>query len=267
LDWINVVILGIVQGLTEFLPISSSGHLVLAEKIFNTHTENIYLEVFLHFGTFMAVVIVFWKDISGIIKALWERVYSKAKDEDSKNYLNLFYCLVIGTLPAAILGLLFKNSVETSFKNSQLVSLMLMCTGFFLFLTRFSKAKKDSVGFLDSLIIGIAQSLALFPGISRSGWTISAGLFRRIKGNKAAEFSFLLSLPAILGASVLKLKESIGQNLPSKTMTLYLSGALVAFLFGYFSIKFILRILKKGKLEYFGYYCIIIGILSLIFLR
>jgi undecaprenyl-diphosphatase len=267
MNWIGVAILGIVQGLTEFLPVSSSGHLVLAEKIFNLHTENIYLEVFLHFGTFMAVLIIFRKDIYGIFKSLWLRICSKANDEDSKNYLNLFYCLVIGTLPAVILGLLFKNLVETSFKNSQLVSLMLVCTGFFLFLTRFSKAKKDSVGFLDSLIIGLAQGLALLPGISRSGWTISAGLFRGIKGNKAAEFSFLLSLPAILGASVLKLKESLGQNLPSKTMALYLSGVLFAFIFGYFSIKFMLRILKKGKLEYFGYYCIIIGILSLIFLR
>ncbi len=267
MDWINVIILGIVQGLTEFLPISSSGHLVLTEKIFNIHTENIYLEVFLHFGTFMAVVIVFWKDILGIIKALWKKIFAKEEVIGSVNYVNLFLCLLIGSVPAGILGMLFKNFVESSFKSTQFVSIMLIITGIFLFLTRFSKTKKNSVGFLDSLIIGLAQGLALLPGISRSGWTIGAGLFRGVKGTKVAEFSFLLSLPAILGASVLKLKESIGQNLPSKTMALYLSGALFAFLLGYLTIKFMLRILKKGKLEYFGYYCIIIGILSLIFLR
>ncbi len=267
MNWIEVAILGIVQGLTEFLPVSSSGHLVLTEKIFNIHTENIYLEVFLHFGTFMAVVIVFWKDILGIIKALWVNIFSADRNSTSVDYFKLFLCLLIGTVPAGVLGLLFKDFVESFFKSSSLVSFMLVCTGIFLILTRFSKIKKESVGFFDSLIIGLAQGLALLPGISRSGWTISAGLFREIKGNKAAEFSFLLSLPAILGASVLKLKESIGQNLPSKTMALYLSGVLFAFIFGYFSIKFMLRILKKGKLEYFGYYCIIIGILSLIFLR
>lgn len=267
MNWINVIILGIVQGLTEFLPISSSGHLVLAEKIFNIHTENIYLEVFLHFGTFMAVVIVFWKDILGIIKALWKKIFAKEEVIGSVNYINLFLCLLIGSVPAGILGMLFKNFVESSFKSISFVSLMLVFTGFYLFLTRFSKARKNSVGFLDSLIIGLAQGLALLPGISRSGWTIGAGLFRGIKGTHAAEFSFLLSLPAILGASVLKLKECLGQDLPFEITYLYFLGVLFAFLFGYLSIKFMLRILKKGKLEYFGYYCIIIGVLSLIFLR
>jgi undecaprenyl-diphosphatase len=144
---------------------------------------------------------------------------------------------------------------------------MLILTGLFLFITRFSRVKKESVGFLDSLIIGLAQGLALIPGISRSGWTIGAGLFRGVKGTKAAEFSFLLSLPAIFGASVLKLKESLDQSLSSETMALYLFGAFFAFIFGYIAIKFLLQVLKKGRFEYFGYYCIIIGILSLIFLR
>jgi len=267
MDWFKVIILGIVQGLTEFLPISSSGHLVLTEKIFNLHPENIYLEVFLHFGTFMAVVIIFRKDIYGIFKALWKSITSGEKSDNSANSLNLFFCLLIGSVPAGVLGIFFKDFVESSFKSTSFVSLMLVITGFFLFLTRFSKAKKESVNFLDSLIIGLAQGLALLPGISRSGWTIGAGLFRGIKGTQAAEFSFLLSLPAILGASVLKLKESFDQNLSSETMALYLLGALFAFLFGYLSIKSLLQILKKGKFEYFGYYCVIVGILSLIFLR
>jgi undecaprenyl-diphosphatase len=107
----------------------------------------------------------------------------------------------------------------------------------------------------------------LLPGISRSGWTIGTGLFRGVKGSKAAEFSFLLSLPAILGASVLKMKEGLNQNLPLETLELYFFGALFAFVFGYLSIKFLLRIIKKGKLEYFGYYCIVVGILSLVLLK
>jgi len=267
MDWIKVIILGIVQGLTEFLPVSSSGHLVLTGKIFKLHSENIYLEVFLHFGTFMAVVIIFRNDIYGILKALWDRVISGKRAGDSIYYQNLFYCLLIGTVPALVLGIIFKDFVENAFDNTSLTSLMLILTGLFLFFTRYSRVKKESVRFLDSLIIGLAQGLALLPGISRSGFTIGAGLFRGIKGTRAAEFSFLLSLPAIFGASLLKLKESLDQKLSPDTMALYLLGALFAFLFGYIAIKSLLRVLKKGKFEYFGYYCIIVGILSLVFLR
>jgi undecaprenyl-diphosphatase len=267
LDWFKIILLGIVQGLTEFLPVSSSGHLVLAERIFDLHSENIYLEVFLHFGTFMAVLIIFWKDVYGMIKALWNKIFWRGEATTSVNYIHLFFCLFIGTIPAGILGLLFKDYVEHAFTSSHFVSIMLIITGLFLFLSKFSRVRKESVGLLDSLIIGISQGLALFPGISRSGWTIGAGLFRGVKGSKAAEFSFLLSLPAILGASILKMKEGLSQKIPLETVELYVLGALFAFIFGYFSIKFLLRIIKKGKLEYFGYYCIIIGFLSLILLR
>lgn len=267
MDWLKVIILGIVQGLTEFLPISSSGHLVLSERIFDLHLENIYLEVFLHFGTFVAVVIIFWRDIWGIIKTLWENIFLGKRSDDSAYYQKLFLCLLIGTVPAGVLGLLFKDLVENAFDNTFLTSLMLILTGLFLFITRFSRVRKESVGFTDSLIIGLAQGLALLPGISRSGWTIGTGLFRGIKGTKAAEFSFLLSLPAIIGASVLKLKEGFDQSLSYDIMALYLLGALFAFVFGYIAIKSLLQIVKKGRFEYFGYYCIIIGVFSLIFLR
>lgn len=267
MELIKIIILGIVQGLTEFLPISSSGHLVLTERILDVHTENIYLEVFLHAGTFVAVVIIFWKDVWGIIKTLWESIIRGKRSNDSAYYQKLFFCLLIGTVPAVVLGLLFKDLVERSFENASLTSWTLILTGLFLFITRFSRVKKESVGFLDSLIIGLAQSFALLPGISRSGWTIGAGLFRGIKGTKSAEFSFLLSLPAVFGASILKLKESFDRNLPIDTMSLYLLGALFAFVFGYIAIKSLLQILRKGKFEYFGYYCIIVGILSLIFLK
>lgn len=267
MDWFNVILLGIIQGLTEFLPVSSSGHLVLAEKVLNLHSEHIYLEVFLHLGTFVAVLITFWKDLYGIIKALASKIFLRAETTASVNYVHLFFCLFIGTIPAVILGLFFKDYVENAFTNSRFVSLMLVFTGLFLFFTKFSKARKESVGLLDSLIIGVAQGLALLPGISRSGWTIGTGLFRGVKGSKAAEFSFLLSLPAIFGASLLKMKEGLHQNLPLETVELYFLGALFAFVFGYLSIKFLLRIIKKGKLEYFGYYCLIVGILGLVLLK
>jgi len=266
LDWVAVIILGLVQGLTEFLPISSSGHLVLTERILKVHSENIYLEVFLHFGTFMAVVIIFRKDIRGIILALWEGITRAKKSKDSTYYLKLFLGLLIGTVPAVVLGLFFKGYVESAFDSFLLTSWMLIITGLFLFITRFSRVKKETVGLLDSLIIGLAQGLALLPGISRTGWTIGSGLLRGITGTKAAEFSFLLSLPAVFGASVLKLKESLDKSLSFDTMALYFCGALIAFIAGYISIKFLLQILKRGKLQYFGYYCIIVGTLSLIFL-
>jgi undecaprenyl-diphosphatase len=270
----ETLILGVVQGLTEFLPVSSSAHLVIVENILKIKSESISFEVFLHFGTFMAVVIIYRKEIWGMIKSLRYILVRKDNSVSSagsalggKEYLRLLGLIIIGSIPAGFLGLLFKDIVEKSFSSISLVSSMLIVTGIFLWLTRLSKATEQKINFADSIIIGSAQAFALLPGISRSGFTIGTGLFRRIDKTKAADFSFLLSLPAIFGATLLKLKDCLVEKPSSHLILLYLLGSLFAFIFGYLAIKFLLSVLRKGKFEYFGYYCVLAGILSLIFLR
>jgi undecaprenyl-diphosphatase len=271
LSWLESAALGILQGLTEFLPISSSGHLVLGENLLKVKFDDISFEVFLHFGTFLSVVIVFRRTIWGMIKA----VVGKAKtvfisgynQTDLSENWHLFLLILLGSVPAGILGILFEEYVEKSFSSPFFVSIMLLITGFVLFLTRFSKKMEGRMKSSDALLIGIAQALAMLPGISRSGFTISTGIFRGIQREKAAEFSFLLSLPAILGATLLKLKDVLNASNPSFNWWVYLIGMVCAFLFGYLAIKFLLNVIKKGKFEFFGYYCFLIGFLSLIFFK
>jgi undecaprenyl-diphosphatase len=262
----ETLILGAVQGLTEFLPVSSSAHLVIMENILKIKSKSISFEVFLHFGTFMAVLIIYRKEIWGMIKSL-KCILVREENPVSMGYLRLLGLIVIGSVPAGFFGLLFKNIVEKSFSSISFVSAMLILTGIFLWLTRLSKATNHKMKFIDAIIIGLAQAFALLPGISRSGFTIGTGLFRGIDKAKSADFSFLLSLPAIFGATLLKLNDCFIEKPSSHLIFLYLLGSLCAFIFGYLAIKFLLNVLKKGRFQHFGYYCIVAGILTLIFLR
>jgi undecaprenyl-diphosphatase len=268
MSWWESAALGILQGLTEFLPISSSGHLVLGENLLKVKFDDISFEVFLHFGTFLSVVIVFRKTIWGMIKAVMKKAgvgFLKCNQADLTENWNLFWLIVLGSVPAGVLGILFKSYVEKSFSSPHFVSIMLLITGAVLFLTKFFHKKEGNIKSSDAFLIGIAQAIAMLPGISRSGLTISTGIFRGIQREKAAEFSFLLSLPAILSASALKLKDVLDKTSPSFDLWIYLIGMIFAFLFGYLAIKFLLNVIKKGKFEFFGYYCFLIGFLSLIF--
>jgi undecaprenyl-diphosphatase len=278
LSWLESAALGILQGLTEFLPISSSGHLVLGENLLKVKYGDISFEVFLHFGTFLSVVIVFRRTIWGMVKAVASKgraVCGRCGRSNSLHYdqtrLNqdwrLFWLILAGSIPAGVLGILFKEAVEKSFSSSLFASIMLLITGSVLLLTRLFEDAKGKIKFPDAFLIGVAQAMAMLPGISRSGLTISAGIFRGIEREKAAEFSFLLSLPAILGASALKLKDVLNASNPSSDLSDYLIGMILAFLSGCLAIKFLLKVIGKGKFEYFGLYCLLIGFLSLIFLR
>jgi undecaprenyl-diphosphatase len=259
----QIILLGIVQGITEFLPISSSGHLVIFEKLLKIGLHDISLEVFLHFGTILAVIYYFRKDLLKMLNSIGERFSGSKENQESWEFI---WLIIIGTIPAVILGLLFKENIEKSFTSVKLVGITLTITGIFLWLSRFSKQTKAKISWLNAVIIGFSQALAMLPGISRSGATITAGLFLGIEKEKSAKFSFLLSLPAVLGASLLKLKDSLSQGICINTIFIYLVGMVTAFIFGYFSIAALLKILKKGKFEYFGYYCLLVGVLVFIFL-
>ena len=265
MNLLQAIILGVVQGLTEFLPVSSSGHLVLGESLLKIKLTDISFEVFLHFGTLLAVTVYFRHKIWAMLKAVWLKVKTPRVRNDTDQDWRLFWLIIIGSIPAGLLGVWFKDTIEKSFSSVIFVSIMLLFTGLVLFLTRFFHAAKEKLSFMDALIVGFAQAIAILPGVSRSGLTISTGIFRRVEPGKAAEFSFLLSLPAVLGASVLKLKDVLSHSDANLDLMTYMIGAITAFVVGYLAIRFLLQIIKKGKFQYFGYYCFLVGFLFLIF--
>jgi undecaprenyl-diphosphatase len=262
MDILKIIILGIVQGLTEFLPVSSSGHLVLAAELLNFHEEGVAFEVFVHLGTLLSVLIVFRKDVHKMILAPFQFLSSGLEKGDTKHYLYWDLYIIIGTIPAAVIGLAFKSKIEAAFSNIFLVIAMLAVTGTILLLSRYMPKKNQEMTAIKSFLIGISQAFAILPGISRSGSTIVTGIFLGIDKEKAARFSFLLSIPAILGASVIKLKDLILMDNYTIPISYLLLGAIVSFIAGYFAIIWLLDIVKKGKLEWFALYCYLIVIVS-----
>ena len=271
---LEAVILAVVQGLTEFLPVSSSGHLVLFSYILGVNQPSIAYEVLLHFGTLIAVFIAFWRDIVALFQAGLKiisnpKAFPRLIDEDAD--VRMLVALCIGTIPAVIVALLLESQIEGLFAAPGLTGIVLLITGGVLFITeRYSKiialkgkSLKESVSILDGLIIGIGQAFAIVPGLSRSGTTIGFGLWRGLRREEAARFSFLLSIPAILGATVLAIGDLISGQVNASISTLII-GTIVAATTGYVAIKFLLQIIKKGRLVYFSYYVWAVG-LTIIF--
>lgn len=256
MDIAQSILLGIVQGLTEFLPVSSSGHLVLFQKLFGFQEAPIFFDTLVHFATLLAVLFYLRKEIWQILTNL-------------KKSINLIWLLVLGTLPAVIFALLFKDYIENSFNLVWLLSVGFFITAALLLATKFiGNEKKDmqEISWLDSFIIGIFQAVAILPSISRSGATISSALYRGIKREDAFKFSFLLSIPAIAGAMVLQVFDFNPSNLNGGFWPNAL-GFIFAAVFGFFSLFILERIAQKGKLHYFAVYCFVLGALILLFVR
>lgn len=258
MDFIKVIILGIVQGLTEFLPVSSSGHLVLAAELLQFHEEGVAFEVFVHLGTLFSVLLVFRRDIFKMITAPYHVWLKGRRDEELVRHSRWDIYIIIGTVPAAVIGLFFKSEIEAIFSNVLLVIIMLFVTGTLMILSRFIASMTGDVSGPKSFIIGCAQALAILPGISRSGFTIVTGMALGVDRSEAARFSFILSIPAILGATVLKVKDLLESQLPASEILYLVLGALVAFVSGYLAIIWLLDIVRKGRLEWFGYYCYLV---------
>ncbi len=254
MSYFDAIILGIIQGLTEFLPVSSSGHLVLAEHFLNAKLPGVTFELALHLGTLFSVIIYFRRRIFGLIKGLFVAEMRAERE--------MIFYLVIGTIPAGVAGVLLKDFFERAFSAPEMTSVMLMITGAILLLTALVRVGDRKIDGVRAIIIGIGQAIAILPGISRSGSTISAGLFAGVNPVKAAEFSFLLSIPAIAGAIVFKAKDFLrgGTFLFGE----FAVGTICSFIFGLLAVYLLLDIVRKGKFKYFGIYCLAIGLVGLI---
>ena len=267
---LSSIILGFVQGVAEFLPISSSGHLAIAEHLLGaTGTEPPeFFDVLLHLGTLVAVFVAYWDDIRDMILEFFAGVKDLVRHTTPVPVppaRRMILLIIVGTLPlVAVLPI--KDLVEGLSDNLYFVAFALIVTGFLLFASdRVKKGRKTekSATLVDVLLVGVAQAIATCPGISRSGTTITAGCFRGFERKFAVRYSFLMSIPAILGANILSLKDAIGTVIWSE-VPVYLVGVLVSAVVGYACIRLLKMIADKGKFGFFAYYCWAVGALTLI---
>lgn len=267
----DAIILGVIQGLTEFLPVSSSGHLTLGKALLGINEKGILFEVVVHLGTLFAVVTAFWPDIvwllTGFIRLFKQD--SPSQEPNPKEVLAGQYIafLIWGTIPAVIVGLFFKDYFERAFSSPLLASVLLLVTGTILLLSRLGLNAKGGVTLKRSVIVGAAQAFAILPGISRSGTTISVGMLCGIRRDEAARFSFLLAIPAIAGAFLLQLKDAIKSPPTEEAFIALLAGFVVSYLSGYLAIRFLMSLVRRGRLDYFAWYCYLVGLLGIYFLQ
>jgi undecaprenyl-diphosphatase len=243
MNTISAIFLGIIQGLTEFLPVSSSGHLVLAQSLIPGFSQpGIVFDVVLHFATLFAVLFYFRLSILKLAP---------------KYYL----FLAIGTIPAVLVGLLFKDSIEAMFATTRFLGIQFIISGLIILWIDRTKQAKGEVTAKNSFVTGIAQAIAIIPAISRSGSTILSGVLQKVEPKKAVEFSFLLSVPAILGANILEIaSHGVGEGVFSLN---YLLGFIAAFISGFFAIGIVFKFLLNRRFKLFAYYCFALGIISL----
>ena len=266
MNFIESLVLGIIQGLTEFLPVSSSGHLVIFQHLFGISSNDIAFEIVVHLGTLMSVLVVYYSDILQMIESFFSGITKPKVSYINDYHFKLAILIILGTIPAVIAGLLFKDFFESIFHNVKLVGVTLMITAGILFSTKIFNKGNRKLDASNSFIIGIGQALAIFPGISRSGTTISTSLIIGITKSEAAKYSFLLSIPAILGAAVLELKDFIEVGIEMQQLGILATGFLSSFIVGYFTIRFLLNLIQKGKFHRFAPYCFVVGILVMLFL-
>lgn len=278
MNLIQAILMGIVQGLSEFLPISSSAHLVFTSNFYKVFkgieivqhsNEEVFFDIMVHFGTLVAVLIFFRKDIAEILKAMWHAL--KSKDwSDKKAKLGLY--IALGTVITVALALPIKDIAEKLVYSPSIVGILLFITGFVLlaseYMSKHFTAKRENVDIKTSILIGLAQGLAALPGFSRSGWTIATGLFFGLDRVTAARYSFLLSIPIILGASMvyplvkIDIHEAMTYN-----WTAIIAGTIISGVVGYLCIKYFMKFISKFSLAIFGWYCILAGAGAFVFFK
>ena len=257
MDTLQAVILGVVQGLTEFLPVSSSGHLQLANEILGTNLDpesNLTFSLTLHAATVLSTIVILWSEIWRLIKGVFSRTFTEEQAYVLK--------IIISMIPVGIVGVFFKDYIEAAFSSIVVVGVMLLCTAVLLSFAYYAKPRqKESISYRDAFIIGLSQALAVLPGLSRSGTTIATGLLLGNKKESVAQFSFLMVLPPILGNALLDIvKGDFGGGVE---VVPTVAGFIAAFVTGCIACKWMIGIVKRGKLIWFALYCALAGAVSL----
>lgn len=265
MEWFDALILGLVQGLTEYLPVSSSGHLAIGAKLFGlSGEENLAFTVAVHVATVLSTLVILWKEIVWLFKGFF-----KFKWNDEMKYV---VNILISMIPVAIVGFLFKDTVEEIFGSGLLVvGICLLVTAALLAFAYFAKPRqKEKISMIDAFVIGIAQAVAVLPGLSRSGSTIATGLLLGNKKESLAQFSFLMVIPPILGEALLNVKDmfevGVSEAMGGVSALSLVIGFVAAFVVGCLACKWMINIVKKGKLIWFAVYCAVAGLVSIIFL-
>lgn len=273
MDWLEALILGLIQGLTEYLPVSSSGHLAIGQALFGMENgeDNLMFTVAVHIATILSTLVILWKEVNWMLRGLFNfAVHVPLGDADLKKNAGTRYALniLVSMIPVGIVGVFFKDEVEAIFGSGLLiVGSCLMITAVLLIFSYYAKpCQKENISLWDAFVIGIAQACAVLPGLSRSGSTIATGLLLGNKKEQLAQFSFLMVIPPILGEALLDAMKIIkGENVLGSIDVLPLViGFIAAFLSGCLACKWMINIVKKGKLIYFGIYCAIIGAITIV---
>jgi undecaprenyl-diphosphatase len=261
MTFFDAIFLGILQGATEFLPVSSSGHLVLAQHLLGGFDQpGVLFDVLLHAGTMVAVAIYFWRDLTGLVSSLWR------KDDLAISQRRMLLMLIVASVPTAIIGLTFKDFIVGLFERPDVVSIMLLVTGSLLWIAeklRHISGSRKKLSLVDAILVGTVQGCAIIPGISRSGSTIAALLLRGVDGETAARFSFLLALPAVFGAAILSLKDLDGAAVDA--VFPYFAGTIAALITGLLCIHLLMGVIRRRRLHWFALYCWVVGGLGFIY--
>lgn len=258
---IKFLIIGIVQGLGEVLPISSSAHLIIVEELLGINSNNLTLEIFLHLASLIAILFFLRKRLIKLISGFIKYIFKKDKESWLEFKIGCF--LIISTIPIVIVAILFDDLITKVSRNITLIGVFLVINGFLLMIINNINGNKtiEKMRFLDALTIGVFQCFGIMPGISRSGSCIYGANFRKLEKEVAAEYAFLLFIPAVVGATVLEFK-NFGNLIVKSDLWMYLITFMVTAIVTYLAFGILLKMIKKGKMRYFGYYCIIIGILT-----
>ena len=269
MTWWEAAILGLIQGVTEFLPISSSGHLVLGKYLLGLNepgVDDVAFEIFVHFGTVLSIISIYYKKIGELIQggvAALLKPHKVVESYQRNESFRMVVYILITLIPTGIVYILLKDFLEEKFSDPRFVCSMLFVTGILLLLTLLRKNPRGRMSPLKALITGIAQSAAMLPGISRSGSTICASLYQGVSPQRAADFSFLMLLPVVIGATILQSLDWAQSGLAVDWLPIII-GTLVAYVSGIVAIKVVLDFVRRGNLQYFAYYCFAAGTLGLI---
>lgn len=264
---LKYIILGIIQGFTEPIPISSSGHLLIVKKLFNFNIINdINFEIIVNFGSFLAITYLYRKEILNIISDFF--LYIKTKNNNYKENYNYAFLIIVGTIPAGMVGFLLKDKIDVISNNIQLIGIALIITSCFLYIIKDIKGKKEKkdLTYKDALFIGFFQIISLFPGISRSGSTIVGASLKNLNRTTAVNFSFMLYLPISIATMLLGIGDLISSNNLQTLFIPYFISMIISMIVTYYSSKWFISVVKNGKLGYFSIYCLIIGMITLLFL-